>query len=65
MCFSLQTFLQDVFIYFCICRVISMRDNKIKIEQPTETFNAMQYTLLKLDLSGDQNDQTNLQTLRK
>lgn len=42
-----------------------MRDNKIKIEQPTETFNGMQYTLLKLDLSGDMNDPTNLQTLRK
>jgi len=46
-------------------RVISMRDNKIKIQKPTETFNAVHYTLLKLDLSGDRNDPTNLQTLRK
>ena len=42
-----------------------MRDNKIKIEQPMEQFNAMQYTLLKLDLSGDMNDPTNLKTIRK
>lgn len=42
-----------------------MRDNKIKIQKPTETFNAVHYTLLKLDLSGNRNDPTNLQTLRK
>ncbi|CAD6994601.1 chaoptin isoform X1 [Ceratitis capitata] len=53
-----------LFNNFDVLRVISLRDNKIKIEQPLETFNAMQYTLLKLDLSGDMNDPTNLQTLR-
>ncbi|XP_011212502.1 chaoptin isoform X1 [Bactrocera dorsalis] len=53
-----------LFNNFDVLRVISLRDNKIKIEQPLETFNAMQYTLLKLDLSGDKNDPTNLQTLR-
>ncbi|XP_037955244.1 chaoptin isoform X2 [Teleopsis dalmanni] len=54
-----------LFNKFDVLRVISMRDNKIKIKQPMEQFNAMQYTLLKLDLSGDMNDPTNLQTLRK
>ncbi|XP_013100006.1 chaoptin isoform X1 [Stomoxys calcitrans] len=53
-----------LFNKFDVLRVISMRDNKIKIEQPMETFNTMQYTLLKLDLSGEMNDPTNLQTLR-
>ncbi|XP_017122826.1 chaoptin [Drosophila elegans] len=53
-----------LFNNFDVLRVISMRDNKIKIQKPTETFNAVHYTLLKLDLSGDRNDPTNLQTLR-
>lgn len=46
-------------------RVLSLRDNQIKIESPMETFNAVQYNLLKLDLSGDKNAATNLQELRK
>lgn len=53
-----------LFNNFDVLRVISMRDNKVKLTAPAEMFNAIQYTLLKLDLSGDMNDPTNLQALR-
>lgn len=53
-----------LFNNFDVLRVISMRDNKVKLTAPAEMFNAIQYTLLKLDLSGDKNDPTNLQALR-
>ncbi|XP_055380900.1 chaoptin isoform X2 [Condylostylus longicornis] len=54
-----------LFNNFDTLRVLSLRDNKIKIIAPVEMFNVVQYSLLKLDLSGDMNSETNLQELRK
>ncbi|XP_037921990.1 chaoptin isoform X3 [Hermetia illucens] len=62
---NLTTLPNKLFNKFDFLRVLSLRDNQIKIESPMETFNAVQYNLLKLDLSGDKNAATNLQELRK
>lgn len=50
---------------FLIFRVLNLKDNKIHALIPAETFNVFQFTLQKLDLSGDHNIATNLQDLRR
>lgn len=52
-------------ILYSYFRVLHLRDNKIENLIPTELFNGFQNTLLRLDLSGDNNAVVNLQDLRR
>lgn len=53
------------FFFHVYYRVLNLKDNKIHALIPAETFNVFQFTLQKLDLSGEHNVATNLQDLRR
>lgn len=55
-----------LFNSFDLLRTLNLKDNKvISIYPHSTTFTSFQYSLLKLDLSGDKNGPTNLQEIRR
>ncbi|KAJ6640078.1 Chaoptin, partial [Pseudolycoriella hygida] len=55
----------SVFDNFDVFRILNLRDNRIKVLHAAEMFNGFQYTLIKLDLSGETNPLISLQELRR
>ncbi|XP_037026425.1 chaoptin isoform X1 [Bradysia coprophila] len=56
---------ENLFDNFDVFRVLNLKDNRLKALNPADAFNGFQYTLLKLDMSGEQNPVTSLQELRR
>lgn len=51
--------------FFPFDRTLSLKENKLLQFHPLDTLSAIQYTIEKFDISGEQNVVTDLQNLRK
>lgn len=51
--------------FLSIHRVLNIKENKFRQFQPVEMINSFQYTIEKLDISGDENTVVDLHNLRK
>lgn len=63
---NITTLPDRLFNSFDLLRTLNLKDNKmISIYPQTTTFTSFQYSLSKLDLTGDRNGPTNLQEVRR
>jgi Leucine-rich repeat (LRR) protein len=63
---NITTLPDKLFNSFDLLRTLNLKDNKVLSIYPhSTTFTSFQYSLLKLDLTGDRNGPTNLQEIRR